>query len=117
MAQQAGDTEIEVLPLPVDVPAGAVLDFNGVVAKVTQTAIHGATLLQVEPLQGAIAHQSTAVYVKPQLFLPYIQVQNLVASGRVLFTVETVPYATLTWKTLVLEQWQNISQLQWRNIS
>lgn len=83
----ATDTEITVAALPVDVPAGTILDFGpGTLAEVTEDAEAGATTLTVTALDAAIADNAVA-YIGSGLpggkHVPGGTVMDLLANGMI----------------------------------
>lgn len=61
-AALSGATSLTVDPLPVDVPAGALLEFGSVNVEVTTKALAGATTLAIEAASGAIADNTPAYF-------------------------------------------------------
>lgn len=117
VSTQSGATQISIHPLTASIPAGATINLGGITVLLTQVATTGAMVLHIAPLQSAIASGATTSYTEELMHLPYVPVQSLAVTGRMRLAVETLPYAPLAWKTLTRSEWQNISELQWRNVA
>ena len=70
-AAASGDTSVAIVALTADIPAGTVINFGGVDAKLSATALAGATALAVTALPGAIAAGIIGPCIYPEQAIGY----------------------------------------------